>query len=114
MKFVTIYEISNITLDPASRPVSCIDTYFFTEHDALQQLQRFEESDRYAVITLNEKYRVSKMAFTISLPDEYSITTARELIADLNSGKVESPDYDAYMCGPDTECLLYSEMKTIE
>ena len=39
------------------------------------------------------KYSIYMAAHTVRLPDDYEITTADKLDADLMNGDVESPDY---------------------
>lgn len=64
---------------------------FFSREPAIAHL-----SDVASHLTLNELSGTDLYVdgYTVSLPDEYVITSAKQLMLDLANGDVESPDFD--------------------
>ena len=67
--------------------------YFFSEIRAMMAA-----SDKAAHLSEHERqnYTIYTEGYSVRLPDEYSVTTAKQLALDLFNGDVESPDFDAF------------------
>lgn len=87
MKTVTIY-ITTYGIPGADTD----SEYFFNEIHAMMAA-----SDKAAHLTEHERknYTISTEGYSVRLPDEYTITTAAQIVNDLFNGDVESPDFDA-------------------
>ena len=87
--------MKNITIYITTYGIPAADTdseYFFSESHAMTAA-----SDKAAHLTEQERknYTIFTEGYSIRLPDEYTITTASQIINDLFGGDVESPDFDA-------------------
>lgn len=86
--------MKNITIYITTYGIPGADTdseYFFDEARALA-----EASGKAAHLTERERknYTIYTEGYSVCLPDEYSVTTAKQLALDLFNGDVESPDFD--------------------
>lgn len=94
MRNVTIYIVEDTTLDNAGKFIQSDTHCFFDADKARRQFDSRcirDEMEQHG----GRKYSIYMVAHTVRLPDDYEITTAKQLDEDLFSGEVESPDYDS-------------------
>lgn len=92
MKTVTIYIVEDTTYDRSGYLINSDTHCFFDADKARRQFDsRYirDEMEQHG----GRKYSVYMAAHTVRLPDDYEITTAKQLDEDLFNGEVESPDY---------------------
>lgn len=96
MKKITLYEIHDSRIITKTHDIDGEETYYsFTKDEA--------ETLEYNAIVNNKSepkskyyhYEVEFIENELEIPDNYEITTAKQLMSDLFNGDVESPDYDS-------------------
>ena len=101
--------MKNITIYITTYGIPGADTdskYFFSEIHAMMAA-----SDKAAHLTEQERknYTIYTEGYSVRLPDEYSVTTAKQLVLDLFNGDVESTDFDICTGQFVTNQIFYQE-----
>lgn len=93
---IKLFEIHDNRIVTKTHDIDGEETYYAFVKDDAETLE-FNAIER-ARIEPKSKYYHQEVEFIeneLEIPDDYEITTAKQLMSDLFNGDVESPDYDS-------------------
>lgn len=96
MKKIVLYEVHDNRINSKTHDIDGEETYYAFTKDESERLESGSiEHDKREPKSKYYHYEVEFIENEIEIPDDYEITTAKQLMIDLFSGDVESPDFNA-------------------
>ena len=102
MKKLTVYEVRE-----SEEFGDSFSTWHFTKDTANTA---FENVKQHLTPKELDKTDILLIGYSVSVPEDYSPTTAEQLTDDLYAGDVISPDYDSMMSHFTENSIVYEEV----